>query len=145
MSNPYCTPADTQRHLVSLAIDDTTDLRPSDVAQFQDELAAEVNGVLRAQKYPTVPATGANDVLLIGGLIAQKAAARVWRAFFQHDRNLPEIVKTWDAEYERCIDRLSTGKQVLMDQAPAATTSGQIRAGRMRFQRTNTIRTEWSG
>jgi hypothetical protein len=145
MSNPYCVPADTQRHLATLQFDEITDLTLDDVAHIQDELAAEINGVLRAQQYPIVPATGANDVLLIGGYIASKAAARLWRAFFQGGRTLPDLVKTWDAEYERFVDRLSTGLQMLLDQAPTATTSGQIRAGRVRFQRTDTIRTEWSG
>jgi hypothetical protein len=43
---------------------------------------------------------------------------------------LPDLVKTWDAEYERFIDRLSEGKQMLMDQSPGgATDGGQLFGG----------------
>ena len=87
--------------------------------QWLDQVAAEVDAVLAGQLYTTVPATGTNDVLLIGRFVAQQVACMVWKAGYMTDE-LPEKVKVWCEGYTTFIERLMDGSMRLVDQAPQA-------------------------
>lgn len=119
MANPYAAVADVQALLSTLlVIGPATAPSTAQVQTFLDQTAAEINGVLAAQGYTSVPATGANDLLLIGGFVAEKSAAKTWHAAFQ-GTDSPDNVQSWEKGYADFLNRLRQGQQHLVDQAPA--------------------------
>lgn len=82
-----------------------------------DQVAAEIDGVLKSQGYSTVPATGTSDVLMIGRHVAQKAAAIVYHAWAMYDET-PDKIGQWEEEYQQFLDRLLDKKIRLVDQSP---------------------------
>jgi len=125
VSNPYATATDLQIYLNNLggmAITLGAGSAPTltQAEGFLDQVAAEVNAVLVATGYGTVPASGTNDVLFLRRYVAQKAAAMVYHAGLQFDVT-PEKVKRWEQEYDQLLERLITKQQQLIDQRPRAT------------------------
>lgn len=121
VTNSYADGDDTQAHLnqlggytLTLAGGSTPTL--AQVETWLDQLAAEVDSVLTGVGYGTVPATGTNDVLLIGRYVAQKAAAMAYRGGFQFDK-VPDKVKQWDDEWTAFLESLMDKKRRLIDQA----------------------------
>jgi len=82
-----------------------------------DQVEGEVNGVLAAQGYSSIPATGDNDVKMLGGYVSKKAASDVWLAAFMDD-DPPYHIKEWRTEWRDFIARLRRGEQDLIDQNP---------------------------
>jgi len=122
VTNPYADGNDVQAHLnvlggpgITLGVASKPTLTQAE--QWLDEVSAEVNAVLTANGYSTIPATGDNDVLMIGRFVAQKVACMVWQAGFMSD-DLPEKVKNWCAQYDQFLDRLIDGTYRLIDQEP---------------------------
>lgn len=88
------------------------------VEGWLDAVAAEVDGILRARGYPTIPATGTTDQLMIGAHVAGKAAARAYHAGWGGFGDTPARVKQWEEDYTAFLNRLRKGEQHLVDQAP---------------------------
>jgi hypothetical protein len=87
------------------------------VDEFIAQAEGEVNGVLTAQGYSSVPAGGSNDVAMLKGYIAPKVAATVWLVAFLDD-DPPYRVKEWLNAYREFLNRLRQGQQHLVDQLP---------------------------
>lgn len=120
-TNGYATVAHVQAHLNSLGgpgitIGAATKPNTGEVEGFLDQVAAEIDSVLKGRNYGTVPATGTNDVLLIRRYLSIKVASMVWYAGFMADEP-PAKVRSWDKEYEAFIARLISGAQRLVDQS----------------------------
>jgi hypothetical protein len=125
VTNPYATAADLQIYLNNLGgmvITLGTGSAPTTAQAegFLDQVAAEINAVLTATGYGTVPASGANDLLFLRRYVAQKAAAMVYHAGMQFDVT-PEKVKRWEQEYDQLLERLISKQQQLIDQRPRST------------------------
>ena len=99
------------------------------VEDWLDSIAAEVDAVLVGRGYSTVPATGTNDIALIGRYVAQKAACTAYGAGFMYD-DLPNKVQGWCDEWKSFITRLEKGALRLIDQTPARGRMGTVLAAR---------------
>lgn len=99
------------------------------VEGWLDQLAAEVDSILVARGYSTVPASGTNDVLMIGRYVAQKAAALAYHAGYMFD-DTPDKVKLWETEWADFLKALEDGKRRLIDQTAARARMGTILARR---------------
>ncbi|KAB2865099.1 MAG: hypothetical protein F9K46_04080, partial [Anaerolineae bacterium] len=64
------------------------------VTAFINQIEGEINGVLSAEGYAAVPATGADDVNLLKMYVADKVAAKVWGVVFA-GTEMPAQVKAW--------------------------------------------------
>lgn len=89
-----------------------------------DEAEAELNGVLAAQGYTSIPATGANDVKLLRKHTANEAAYQVWVTAFGGQGDVPDTVKSWHAGFAALVNRLRKGEQDLIDQTPQSDDDG---------------------
>lgn len=124
VTNPYADGDDVQAWLdqlggttLTLGIASTPTL--ARVETWLDQLSAEVNSILTAQGYSTVPATGTNDALMIGRYIAEKGACMTYGAGFMFD-DVPDKVSQWCESWDNFIKRLIDGDVVLIDQSPRA-------------------------
>ena len=120
VTNSYATGANAQAYInqlggtsLTLGVASTPTL--TQVELWLDQLAAEVDSILTSVGYGTVPATGTNDVLLIGRYVAQKGAAMAYHGGYQFD-DTPEKVKLWETEWTMFLDRLIDKKMRLIDQ-----------------------------
>lgn len=100
------------------------------VSGWLDQLAAEVDAVLTGLGYGTVPADGANDILMIGRYVAQKGAAMAYHAGYMFD-DTPDKVKLWEDEWTTFLDRLINKTMRLIDQSTTSRV-GSIQAYRYR-------------
>lgn len=93
--------------------------RPTEaqVLAFINQIEGEINGVLSAEGYATVPATGADDVNLLKMYVADKVAAKVWGVVFA-GTEMPAQVKAWHEDYREFLARLRRGEQHLPNQQP---------------------------
>ena len=87
------------------------------VEGWLDQLAAEVDGILKANGYGTIPATGTSDILMIGRYVAQKGAAMAYGAGFMFDTT-PDKIKQWETEWDTFLTRLIEKSIRLVDQSP---------------------------
>lgn len=94
-----------------------------EVNAFISQVEGEINGILTAQGYSTVPATGSNDVQLLRLYTANETAYNVWGVRFGH-ANIPEVIKEWHEGYKAFINRLRQGQQHLVDQLPQSESDG---------------------
>lgn len=97
----------------------STTSKPStaEVTIMISQAEGEINGVLSAQGYESIPATGSNDVALLQGYVARKVAADTWIAAYQRDEPAYKV-KAWREEWVMFIARLRRGEQHLIDQLP---------------------------
>ncbi|MFA7386080.1 MAG: hypothetical protein WCZ87_00310 [Thiohalobacteraceae bacterium] len=121
----YATVADVQALLRSASGAGVTigpDSVPTqdDVENWLDQVSAEIDGVLHAQGYETVPATGARDVQVLKRYTAEKSAAITWHAHYGAvpSDHIPARVKRWEEDYRDFLARLRRGEQHLNDQSP---------------------------
>lgn len=105
------------------------------VEDFVAQVSAEINGVLRAQGYGSVPATGANDLLLLRRYVSEKAAAMTYHAGYGGFGDVPARVARWEEDYADFLLRLRKGQQQLIDQAPSSTAAGSIQTGTLVLER----------
>ena len=127
----YTTGAEVLALLLDLGVGPVARLSATDVEQIVAGLEAEVDGILLAQGYATVPATGPRDVAMLGEQVRMKAAARVYVTLHQPERS-PDWVRTADIDWSEFLERLRRGQQRLVDQAPAAAQEGQVGVTRLR-------------
>jgi hypothetical protein len=123
VTNPYATVADVQALLntasgTGITIGTASVPTTSQVEGFLDQTAAEVDSILRARGYGTVPADGANDILMIRRFVAEKAAAETWLAGYGGFDEPTARVKEWLKDYDDFLKRLIASDQRLIDQAP---------------------------
>jgi hypothetical protein len=97
----------------------------TEVEAFILQISAEINGVLAAQGYETVPATGASDVELLKYYTATKVAALTWDVAYGYNEQ-PATVKQWHQDYRDFLARLRRGEQFLTDQAPRSEDIGDF-------------------
>lgn len=112
----YASVADVQALLPEFEISATSKPTASEVESIIAQASGEVDGVLRAQGYASVPATGANDLALLRGHVARYTAAHTYLAAFLKDEP-PYKVKAWIEGWRDFIARLRRGEQQLIDQA----------------------------
>jgi hypothetical protein len=131
VTNSYADGDDVQAHInqlggttLTLGAGSTPTL--GEVEGWLDQLAAEVDSVLKSNGY-SVPATGANDVLLIGRYVSQKGAAMAYHGGYMFD-DTPEKVSIWEDEWTAFLDRLINKQMVLLDQSASRTRVGTIQA-----------------
>ncbi len=94
--------------------DFTTTVVAGHIATFD----AQVNGILTAQGYGTIPATGTNDVAMLQRLVAQRTAALLYMDKMNSGNEFPAIIKLWLQEWDDTLKRLKNGEQSLVDQEP---------------------------
>ena len=92
------------------------------VTTFRGQRYAEINSCLKARGY-TVPATGANDVALLGGYENLGAAVLAENAAYR-TQSPPARVQQWHEEYQAFLNRLRQGQADLLDQ----TAEGDLEA-----------------
>ncbi len=113
----YAAVADVQALIPELAIGPASKPSSAEVEAFISQIEAAINGVLSAQGYSSIPATGANDVLLLQGYVSTKVAALTWLAAFLSDE-APDKVRLWNDDFKDFMNRLRQGQQHLVDQLP---------------------------
>lgn len=127
----YTSGAEVLGLLLDLGVGPTARLSAADVETLIAGLEAELDGILLAQGYATVPATGLRDVAMLGEQVRLKAAARVYVTLHQPERS-PDWVRTADIDWSEFLERLRRGQQRLVDQAPAAAGGGQVQVSALR-------------
>lgn len=121
--------------VIQLIIDQTKGVHSITTAQVEDiidGLEGTVNGVLLAQGYTTVPATGATDVKLLGYHISRKAATTVYELLKQPVDRSPDWIRTWNIDFGEWLESLRSGQARLVDQAPSVGQEGQVLITTMR-------------
>lgn len=121
----YADAADVAEKLkfAGITITAMTDPTDTEVEGYITSYEAEINGILRAQGYETVPASGANDVELLKPKVAKKVAADVWME--KNGRSdLSERIKQYLEEWGTFLNRLRKGEQWLVDQSPEGEEDG---------------------
>jgi hypothetical protein len=89
----------------------------NDVTDLIDQVEAEINGVLSAEGYATVPATGSDDINLLRGYVERKASYEAFTLIYGPNE-LPSAVKRWHDAYQEFLARLRRGEQYLPNQQP---------------------------
>lgn len=97
--------------------DTTSEPTLAEVTSTIDQIEAEVNGVLSAEGYVTVPATGTASVNLLRGYVEKEAAYQSYTQAYGVNE-LPSAVKAWHEDYRAFLARLRRGEQYLPDQQP---------------------------
>lgn len=113
----YVDTDDVQALIPEFTISASSEPSTTQVTEFITQTEGEINGVLTAQGYESVPATGSNDVAMLAGYVAGKVAARTWLAAYLDD-DPPWKVKEWTTSYREFLNRLRQGQQHLVDQLP---------------------------
>lgn len=116
----YAAVTDVDRHLSTFFDPFTSSTTPTDtvVGELIDQAEAQVNGVLAAQGYNTVPATGSNDVNMLKLIVSQYVAALVFEDYYHTQGDLPQPFKRYLEWFEKFINRLTKGQAQLIDQNP---------------------------
>lgn len=99
--------------------DGTTTPTEAEVLEFIDQVEGEVDGVLSAEGYITVPATSTQDVNLLKRYVADEVAAIVWSTkYADSEAATPFVIKRWYETYVAFLNRLRRGEQHLPSQQP---------------------------
>lgn len=96
------------------------------VGEIIDGIEGQIDGVLLAQGYTTVPATGVRDVAMLGYQVGRKAAATVYELLKQPVDRSPDWVRTWNIDFAEWLKMLRDGQARLVDQSPSSGQSGQM-------------------
>jgi hypothetical protein len=86
-----------------------------------DQVEAEINGVLKAAGYTTVPATGTASVNLLRMYVETEAAYKIYTQIYGVNE-LPPAVRAWHVDYREFLARLRRGEQYLPDESPKSAT-----------------------
>lgn len=97
----------------------TTSSEPTlaEITSVIDQVEAEIDGILAAEGYATVPATGPRSIHLLRGYVEREVAYQAYTQIYTPNE-LPAAVKTWHADYQAFLARLRRGEQHLPDQQP---------------------------
>ncbi|MBN2446345.1 MAG: hypothetical protein JXO22_06460 [Phycisphaerae bacterium] len=121
----YTTGAAVYQLLLDMNVGPPSRLTPEEIEPIITGIEAQVNGVLKAQGYAAVPATGTNDVAMIREQVRKKAATQVYVTLNQPQRS-PDWVRTWDIDFSEWMNMLRQGQLRLVDQAPDVGQEGQV-------------------
>lgn len=99
--------------------------------QLLNQIAIQVDAALTAAGY-TAPATGDNDILLIGQFVVNMAAAQAWRELY-HDQDEPDRIGAWERGFNAFLKGIATGVFRLTDQSTAE--AGGLTAGKLTWRR----------
>jgi hypothetical protein len=88
-----------------------------EVATTIDQVEAEINGVLSAEGYTNVPATGTADINLLRLYTETEAAYKTYTQVYGVNE-LPPAIKAWHEDYRAFLARLRRGEQYLPNQQP---------------------------
>ncbi len=102
---------------------DSTNPTDDAVSGYIDDIEGEINGVLSAQGYTTVPASASGDIKLLRRYVTEKVAAMVWGIIYA-EKEFPAHVKAWREDYAAFLSRLRRGEQHLPDQQPQGEDDG---------------------
>ena len=106
---PYVTP-------YGLTIGSTSKPTTTQVEGFLDQTAAEVDAVLSARGYGTVPATDTTDILFLRLHVSMYAAVLTYAAGFGSD-NMPDGIMEMKEHYNSFLQRLIDGDLTLPGQS----------------------------
>ena len=124
----YATSADVQARIGAIqTIGAGTTPTTTQVSTWLDEYSADVDAVLTAAGYATIPATGTNDLNLLQGRVAQIAAAEAIDVMTGYLGLAPEQsdIEYWRKKWDTFLTDLRSGKMKLIDQG--TTGAGSIR------------------
>lgn len=121
----YTSGAEVLDLLLSLQVGRPPRLQPSDIEALVEGVEAEIDGLLKAQGYPDVPATGARDRALLGLQVRRKVAVLAYMTLYQPTGRAPDWTRMWDVDFDNFKQALQDGKQRLVDQEPETAQSGQ--------------------
>ncbi|MEB2351868.1 MAG: hypothetical protein OZ924_10685 [Burkholderiaceae bacterium] len=121
----YTSGAEALALLLNLQVGRPARLDETDVEQLVVGIEAEINGILKAQGYATVPATGQADKALLGLQVRRKVAVLAYTTLYQPTGRAPDWVRMWDVDYDNFKKALQKGEQRLVDQDPTAAQAGQ--------------------
>jgi len=128
----YTSGAEVLELLHSLQLGKPARLQAAEVEKLVVGVEAEVDGLLKGQGYPVVPATGENDRALLGLQVRRKGAVLAYLTLYQPTGRAPDWTRMWDADYDNFKQALQEGKQRLIDQDPTAAQSRQAVGTRFR-------------
>lgn len=115
----YAELVDVQALVPEFQVTDTSRPNTAEVTSMITMVEAEINGVLSAQGYETIPATGSNDVPLLRGYVSRKVGAWVLEVAYARSSNEQSgKVSTWNNDYREFLARLRRSEQHLIDQSP---------------------------
>lgn len=121
----YTSGAEVLDLLLNLQVGRPPRLQPSDIEALVEGVEAEIDGLLKAQGYPVVPATGARDRALLGLQVRRKVAVLAYMTLYQPTGRAPDWTRMWDVDFDNFKQALQDGKQRLVDQEPETAQSGQ--------------------
>jgi len=113
----YATTTEVQAKIPEFVIGASTKPSTSEVTNFISQIDGRINGVLSAQGYETIPATGSNDLAMLEGLVSHKVAAMVLLIAYPGD-TVPDKVKLWTEQFDTFLRDLRKGDTFLIDQQP---------------------------
>lgn len=138
----YCTTADVQARLGALlTLSASTKPTTTEVSAFIDQTSATVDGALTGAGYTTVPATGANDLLMLLDKVANKVALQTLYVAFGAD-NVPETSIEILGGFRDWLKSIMNGDSQLVDQEPLAPGAGVIALGAMNLNSIQTATTD---
>jgi hypothetical protein len=106
---PYLTP-------YGLTIGGSSVPTATQVEGFLDQVAAEVDAVLKARGYATVPATDATDILFLRLHVSMYAAVLTYAAGFGSD-DMPDGIEEMKEHYHEFLKRIADGDLTLPGQS----------------------------
>jgi len=118
----YCTVADVGS-LTGWTYDASSSPTTTEVGEIITDISAEMDSVLLAAEYTTIPVTAALDLALLERYAKIGAAYNAWLAGVDHDREPPNVT-TWKEDYRAFLKRIADGKQRLPGQSPVSEAGG---------------------
>lgn len=125
----------TSAQVVELILDQARGVHNVTAGQVDDVingLEAQINGILVAQGYATVPATGPGDIAMLGYQVGRKAATMIYEMLKQPVDRSPDWVRTWNIDFAEWLTALRKGELRLVNQAPSVGQSGEMLITTMR-------------
>lgn len=123
----YATADDVQALVPEMTFSTTSNPTETEVTTMISQTEAEINGVLRAVGYTTIPVSDSSDVALLQGYVTRRVAAQAYMAAFRGD-DAPYKIKQWNEDYSSFLMRLKRKEQQLAsaDNAPRPRMSTLI-------------------
>lgn len=128
---PYATYNDVNALLPEKAqITNTSTPTTTTVTAWIAQAEARLNGALSTAGF-SVPATGANDIVMLRGIVAEGVACKAWGVRFPVDETaLPKQVEGYCETWKDALKSIKDGTFTLVDQSRRAKT-GMIYLGTM--------------
>lgn len=112
----YAAYTDVQARFPYLTFGVSTKPSIDTVTDMIEEIEGEINAAMRAANYDTVPATDADDVNMLRGVVVEIVKARAFMIAFGDKE--PAWVARAEARYTRWLERMADGDIFLPSQSP---------------------------